>query len=98
MAGINQCRQTNLKRKEMTMNAERKTKIVIYVLITIVAAILAVHCSNVLRHASFNRLLSNNGHSEWVYRARFYFLVLTGIGIIITQNVFIYKALKRKED
>ena len=80
------------------MNAERKTRIVIYVLIIVVAAILAVHCSNVLRHASIDRLLTNKGHSAWVYKARFYFLVLTGIGTIITQNFFIHKDLKRKED
>ena len=78
------------------MDEEKGTKIIIHIVLVFVAAGLAVHCSNVLRHSS--HLLTNPGHSEWVYRARFYFLVLMGIGVIITQNVFIRKALKRIEE
>lgn len=80
------------------MNKEAAVKIAIYIIVIFVAAVLAVHCSNVLRHASFDRLFNNSGHSAWIYRARFYFLILTGIGVAITQNVFIRKALKRIEE
>ena len=78
------------------MDEEKGTKIIIYVFLVFVVAGLAIHCSNVLRHSS--HLFTNPGHSEWVYRARFYFLVLMGIAVIITQNVFIRKALKRIEE
>lgn len=80
------------------MDKEAAVKIAIYIVVIFVAAVLTVHCSNVLRHASFDRLFNNSGHSEWVYRARFYFLILTGIGVAITQNVFIRKTLKRIEE
>jgi len=76
------------------MDSETKLKIVLYVILFIVATALAIHCSNVLRHG---RLITNPGHSEWVYRARFYFLVFIGIGVIIIQNIFIRKALERIE-
>jgi hypothetical protein len=78
------------------MDSEAKLKRVLYIILFIVAALLAVHCSNILRHSS--HLITNSGHSEWVYRARFYFLVFLGIGIIIIQNVFIRKAIKRIEE
>jgi hypothetical protein len=81
---------------EMLMDSEAKLKRVLYIILFIVAALLAVHCSNILRHSS--HLITNSGHSEWVYRARFYFLVFLGIGIIIIQNVFIRKAIKRIEE
>jgi hypothetical protein len=77
------------------MDEEKGVKIAIYVILVLVVAALAVHCSNVLRHSS--HLFTNPGHSEWVYRARFYFLTLMGIAVIITQNVFIRRALKRME-
>ena len=80
---------------ETLMNNEAKLKKKLYIILFIVAAVLAIHCSNVLRHSS--HLITNTGHSEWVYRARFYFLVFVGIGAIIIQNVFIRKALKRIE-
>jgi len=80
------------------MDKEAIAKTAIYIVVIFVAAVLAVHCSNVLRHASFDRLFNNRGNSAWVYRARFYFLILTGIGVAITQNVFIRKALKRMEE
>ncbi len=78
------------------MDSEDRTKWINYTVLYFVVLILAVHCSDVLRHSS--HLLTNSGHSEWVYKARFYFLVLMGIAVIITQNVFIRKALKRMED
>lgn len=78
------------------MNNEAKLKKKLYIILFIVAAVLAIHCSNVLRHSS--HLITNTGHSEWVYMARFYFLVFVGIGAIIIQNVFIRKALKRIEE
>ena len=81
---------------EKLMDSEAKSKRVIYIILFIVAAVLAIHCSNVLRHSS--HLITNSGHSEWVYMARFYFLVFIGIGVIIIQNVFIRKALKRIEE
>ena len=77
------------------MDSEAKLKRVLYIILFIAAAVLAIHCSNVLRHG---RLITNPGHSEWVYRARFYFLVFVGIGVTIIQNVFIRKALRRIED
>jgi predicted tellurium resistance membrane protein TerC len=80
---------------EMLMDNEVKLKKVLYIILFIVAVVLAIHCSNVLRHG---RLITNTGHSEWVYRARFYFLVFIGIGAIIIQNIFIRKALKRMEE
>jgi hypothetical protein len=80
---------------EVTMDEEKRTKIIIYILLVFIVAGLAVHCSNVLRHSG--AIFTNPGHSEWVYRARYYFLVLMGIAVIITQNVFIRKALKRIE-
>ena len=80
---------------EMLMDSEAKLKRISYIILFIVAAVLAIHCSNVLRHG---RLITNPGHSEWVYRARFYFLVFIGIGVIIIQNVFIRKAIKRIEE
>jgi uncharacterized membrane protein len=81
---------------ETLMDSEAKLKRVLYIILFIVAAVLAIHCSNVLRHSS--HLITNSGHSEWVYMARFYFLVFIGIGAIIIQNVFIRKALKRIEE
>ena len=80
---------------EMLMDSEAKLKRISYIILFIIAAVLAIHCSNVLRHG---RLITNPGHSEWVYRARFYFLVFIGIGVIIIQNVFIRKAIKRIEE
>jgi hypothetical protein len=77
------------------MDNEAKLKMVLYIILFIVAAMLAIHCSNVLRHG---RLITNPGHSEWVYRSRFYFLVFIGIGVIIIQNVFIRRTLKRIEE
>jgi len=78
------------------MDSEAKLKRVLYIILFIFAAVLAIHCSNVLRHSS--HLITNPGHSEWVYRARFYFLVSIGIGVIIIQNVFIRQALRRIEE
>ena len=77
------------------MDSEAKLKVVLYIILIIVAALLAIHCSNLLRHG---RLITNLGHSEWVYRSRFYFLVFIGIGVIIIQNVFIHKSLKRIDE
>ena len=81
---------------ETLMDSETKSKWVAYIVLFFIAAALAIHCSNVLRHSS--HLVTNSGHSEWVYRARFYFLIFIGIGVIIIQNVFIRKALKRIEE
>jgi hypothetical protein len=81
---------------ETLMNSEDKSKWVVYIILLIVAGVLAIHCSDVFRHSS--HLITNSGHSEWVYRARFYFLVFIGIGVVIIQNVFIRKALKRIEE
>ena len=78
------------------MDIEAKLKRILYIILFIVAAVLAIHCSNVLRHSS--HLITNTGHSEWVYRARFYFLIFIGIGVIIIQNFFIRKALRRIEE
>ena len=78
------------------MDSEAKLKKVLYIILFIVAAVLAIHCSNVLRHSS--HLITNTGNSEWVYRARFYFLVFIGIGVIIIQNVFIRQDLRRIEE
>jgi hypothetical protein len=80
---------------EKLMDSEAKLKKVLYIMLCIVAAMLAIHCSDVLRHG---RLITNPGHSEWVYRARFYFLVLVGIGVVIIQNVFIRNSLRRIEE
>jgi hypothetical protein len=77
------------------MDEEKGIKIIVYIFLVFIIAGLAIHCSNVLRHSG--AIFTNPGHSEWVYRARFYFLVLMGIAVIITQNVFIRKALKRIE-
>ena len=81
---------------ETLMDSEAKSKWVVYIVLFFIAAALAIHCSNVLSHSS--HLVTNSGHSEWVYRARFYFLIFIGIGVIIIQNVFISKALKRIEE
>ena len=81
---------------EALMDIEAKLKRILYIILFIVAAVLAIHCSNVLRHSS--HLITNTGHSEWVYRARFYFLIFIGIGVIIIQNFFIRKALRRIEE
>jgi hypothetical protein len=81
---------------ETLMDSEAKLKRILYIILFIVAAVLAMHCSNVLRHSS--HLITNSGHSEWVYMARFYFLVFIGIGVVIIQNVFVRKALKRIEE
>ncbi len=80
---------------ETLMDSGAKSKWVVYIILFIVATVLAIHCSNVLSHSS--HLITNTGHSEWVYRARFYFLVFVGIGVIIIQNAYIRKALKRIE-
>jgi hypothetical protein len=81
---------------ETLMDSEAKSKWIVYIVLFFIAAALAIHCSNVLSHSS--HLVTNSGHSEWVYKARFYFLIFIGIGVIIIQNVFIRKALKRIEE
>lgn len=79
------------------MDSEAKLKKVLYIILFIVAVVLAMHCSDVrLRHIP--RLITNYGHSERLYRARFYFLIFIGIGVIIIQNVFIRNALRRIEE
>jgi uncharacterized membrane protein required for colicin V production len=82
---------------EMIMDNEAKLKKVLYIILFIVAVVLALHCSEVrLRHIF--RLITNYGHSDRLHWARLYFLILIGIGAIIIQNVFIRKAIKRIEE
>ena len=74
------------------MARETRTKAVIYSVAAILAAPLAcrmAHCGNVLR------IVWDPGNSHPGMLTRFYFLVLMGLVVVITQNVFIRRALRK---
>jgi hypothetical protein len=78
------------------MKEEKKPVLAAILIIIIITALVSAYWLNEI---PIGRLISSNdGNSEQVYKARFYFLVLSGIGIIITQNFFIHRGLKQKGD
>lgn len=79
------------------MDSEAKLKRVLYIILFIVAVVLAMYFSEVRLRYIF-RLITNYGHSEYIYRVRINCLIFMGIGVTIIQNVFIRKALKRIEE
>ena len=82
---------------ETLMDSEAKLKRILYIILFIVAVLLAMHCSDI-RLLHISRLITNYGHSDRLHWARIYFLIFMGIGAIIIQNVFIRKAIKRIEE
>ena len=75
------------------MRTEAMAKAIVYACAAVVAAALAcnmAHCHNVFR------ILWDQGNSFPGMLARFYFIVLMGIAVIVTQNYFIRKALRAK--
>ena len=74
---------------------DKKPALILLPVIFFIAVLSAYWLNNIPIH----RLISfNEGHWEPVYKARFCFLVLSGIVIIITQNFFIQRNLKRKQN
>lgn len=86
--------------KGKNMQDEDRVKLIIYVLLVPVAALLALSFADhygdavkLVRH--LGRLLWHP-HQASLRQARFYFCVLMGLGIIITQNHFIRRALQHR--
>lgn len=69
-------------------------KMVIYGVLTVLIAMVAMETADC--HEA-TRILYDKGNSAAGQTARFYFLTLMGLAIIIVQNVFIRLALARKE-
>ena len=65
-------------------------KFVIYCVLAIVVALVALEMADC---QEFGRIFYDKGNSTAGQHARFYFLTLMGIGVIIVQNVFIRWAL-----
>jgi len=76
------------------MTSETRIKAGIYLIAAIVAPFLACNMARCFR---LSRLLWDRGHSHASGAARFYFVVIMGLVVIITQNVFIRRALSQKE-
>jgi hypothetical protein len=73
---------------------ELAVKFVIYCVLAIVAAFVALEmadCSDVVR------IIYDKGNSEAGQHARFYFLTLMGLGVIIVQNSFIRWAIDAQD-
>ena len=64
----------------------------------ILAAILVPSSANLAGCRNMLRFFWNRGHQDTVYLARFYYVVLLALAVIITQNVFLRKTLERIED
>ncbi len=76
------------------MQRERRIRTVVYACSAVIVALLAsnmAHCRDPLR------IIWDRGHSHPGMLARFYFVVIMGVIVIVTQNVFIRKALARIE-
>ncbi len=65
-------------------------KLVVYCVLVIVTAFVALEMADC---QDLGRIFYDKGDSTAGQNARFYFLTLTGIGVIIVQNIFIRWAL-----
>ena len=78
----------------MNIKFERIAKAAIYTVLALITAFVALETADC---QEFGRLLYDKGNSDPGQTARFYFLTLLSLAVIIVQNAFLRRALHRME-